>query len=202
MRKVEELRHLILSKEIIKTADIVKEGFPREYIKRLYEQGLLIKLSRGIYIPSNAPIKENLSLAEVAKRVPNAVICLLSALRFHGLTTQSPFEVWIAINHKTHPPKLNSTSIHVNYFSGKNLSLGVEEHIISSVKVKVFSAAKTVIDCFKFRNKIGLDIAIEALKDCWHKRKATLAELWQFAKACRMQNVIRPYLEVITSSNY
>lgn len=151
-------------------------------------------------MPSDAPIKENISLIEVAKKAPNAVVCLLSALHFHDLTTQSPHEVWIAIGHKTHSPKLDGISIHENYFSSKALGLGVEEHIIAGVKVKVFSAAKTVIDCFKFRNKIGLDIAIEALKDCWHKRKATLAQLWYCAKACRMQTVMRPYLEVITSS--
>ncbi|KAF0241474.1 MAG: hypothetical protein FD167_4003 [bacterium] len=197
--KAEKLLQLIKKQGMIKTTDIVKQGFSREYIKRFYDQGLLVKLSRGIYMLSDAPIKENLSLAEVSKRVPNGVICLLSALRFHGLTTQSPYEVWVAIGHKTHPPKLDSTSIHVNYFSSKALDLGVEEHIIAGVNVKIFSAAKTVIDCFKFRNKIGLDIAIEALKDCWYQHKSTLAELWHFAKACRMQNVIRPYLEVVTN---
>jgi len=199
MRKVEELRQFIQNKEILKVADMVKEGFPREYIKRLHKEGSLLKLSRGIYIPSHVPIKENLSFAEVAKRVPNSVICLLSALHFHGLTTQSPFEVWIAIGHKIHSPKLDGVSLHVNYFSNKLLGLGVEEHIIAGVNVKIFSPAKTVVDCFKFRNKIGLDIAIEALKDCWQQRKATLTQLWYFAKACRMQNIIRPYLEVVTN---
>jgi len=199
MRKIEELCQILKNQEIIKTSDMVKLGFSREYIKRLYQQGLLIKLSRGIYMPSGRPIRENLSLAEVAKRAPNSVICLLSALRFHSLTTQSPHEVWIAIEHKTHPPKLDATPIHVNYFSGKALAIGVEEHIIAGVNVKIFSAAKTVIDCFKFRNKVGLDVAIEALKDCWYQRKASLAQLWHFAKSCRMQNVIRPYLEVVTN---
>lgn len=197
--KVEKFLQLIKEQGIIKTVDIVKQGFPREYVKRFYEQGLLLKLSRGIYISSDIPIEENISLAEVSKKVPNGVICLLSALRFHNLTTQSPYEVWTAIGHKIHPPKLDGVSLHVNYFSDKSLGLGVEEHNIAGVKVKVFSAAKTVVDCFKFRNKIGIDIAIEALKDCWRQGKCDLEELWFYAKTCRMQNIMRPYLEVITN---
>lgn len=198
MNNSKEFLDFINQQDVIKSSDAAKKGFHRQYIKRFYEKGLLLKLSRGVYIPANKPITENISFAEVAKNSPNSVICLLSALRFHNLTTQSPHQVWIAINHKSHPPKIDGLSLHVNYFSDKSLSLGVQEHIIAGVNVKIFSPAKTVVDCFKFRNKIGLDVAIEALKDSWHQRKVTLAQLWHFAKSSRMQNVIRPYLEAIS----
>lgn len=139
----------------------------------------------------------NLTMAEASKRVPHGVVCLLSALRFHELTTQSPFEVWLAIGEKARLPKLDYPPLRTVRFSGDALAFGIEEHKAEGVDVRVYSPAKTVADCFKYRNKIGLDVAIEALRDCLRQRKATMDELWNAAKVCRMSKVMRPYLESI-----
>jgi len=122
---------------------------------------------------------------------------LLSALRFHELTTQAPFEVWMAIDGKARAPKEEIIPLRIVRFSGKALTAGVESHSIDGVKIKVYNPAKTVADCFKYRNKIGLDVAVEALRDCWRKKSATADQLWHFAKVCRVANVMRPYLESV-----
>jgi predicted transcriptional regulator of viral defense system len=126
------------------------------------------------------------------------VVCLLSALRFHDLTTQSPFEVWLAIGEKSRLPKQENPQLRIVRFSAKALTYGVQSHRIEGVPVRVFTPAKTVADCFRYRNKIGLDVALEALRDCKRKRKATMDEIWKAAKVCRMANVMRPYLESIS----
>jgi predicted transcriptional regulator of viral defense system len=127
--------------------------------------------------------------------VPKGVVCLLSALRFHDLTTQSPFEVWLAIGEKARLPKLDNPPLRIVRFSQKTLIYGVQEHSIEGVAVRVYSPAKTVADCFRYRNKIGLDVALEALRECKRKRRATTDDIWKAAKACRVANVMRPYLE-------
>jgi predicted transcriptional regulator of viral defense system len=142
-------------------------------------------------------VTERHSYAEVAKRVPEAVICLLSALTFHELTTQSPASVWIALGKGARTPALVSPSLRIIRLSGPSLTTGVEKHQIEGVPVRVYSAAKTVADCFKFRNKIGLDIAIEALKDSLRQKKANVNEIYRYAKVCRVSNVIRPYMEAL-----
>ncbi len=123
------------------------------------------------------------------------IVCLLTALRFHGLTTQAPHEVWMAIPPKAWAPKVASPRVRLVRFSGAALTAMVDEHKIEGVPVRVYSPAKTVADCFKYRNKVGLDVAIEALRDCWRSRKATMDDLWAAARVCRMANVMRPYLE-------
>jgi predicted transcriptional regulator of viral defense system len=127
------------------------------------------------------------------------LVCLLSALAFHGLTTQAPFEVWVAVGNKARAPKLNDPPLHVAHFSGPALTEGVEIHDIEGVSVKVTSVAKTIADCFKFRNKIGLDVALEALKEAWRAKRFTMDELWHCGQICRVQNVMRPYLEGLTA---
>ena len=127
--------------------------------------------------------------------MPRGVVCLLSALRFHGLTTQSPFEVWLAIGGKDWQPRVEYPPLRVLRFAKAALVEGVEEHTIQGVKVRVTSPARTVADCFKYRHKIGLDVALEALRDCWRQRRATMDELWRAAAVCRVANVMRPYLE-------
>lgn len=169
---------------IIRPRDVEAEGISREYLLRLYRKGDLTRVGRGLYALPETLTSESISLAEVAKRVPNAVVCLLSALQFHNLTTQIPHRVWIAIE--------------VVRFSGRALSFAVEEHVVNRVPVKVYSPAKTVADCFKFRNKIGIDVTLEALRETWRSRKATMDELWEAAKVCRVANVMRPYLEAVT----
>ena len=133
----------------------------------------------------------------MAKRVPEAVLCLLSALAFHEITTQNPPSVWIALRKGARKPVLSSPSLRIVRLSGPSLTEGIENHTVEGVPVRIYSAAKTIADCFKFRNKIGLDVAIEALKDCLRQKKASVNEVYRYAKICRVSNVIRPYMEAL-----
>jgi predicted transcriptional regulator of viral defense system len=182
---------------IVRSRDIEAIGFPREYLVRLHRQGKLDRPGRGIYTLSDASVTERHSYAEVTKRVPEAVICLLSALTFHEITTHSPASVWIALNKGARTPALASPSLRIVRLSGQSLTEGIEKHQVEGVPVRVYSAAKTVADCFKFRNKIGLDVAIEALKDSLRQKKANVNEIYRYAKVCRVSNVIRPYMETL-----
>jgi predicted transcriptional regulator of viral defense system len=182
---------------MVRPRDIEAIGLPREYLIRLHRQGKLSRSGRGIYALPDANVTERHSYAEVAKRVPEAVICLLSALAFHEITTQSPASVWIALRQGARRPVLTSPSLRIVRLSGPSLTEGIENHQIEGVPVRVYSAAKTVADCFKFRNKIGLDVAIEALKDCLRQKKASVNEIYRYAKVCRVSNVIRPYMEAL-----
>lgn len=130
--------------------------------------------------------------------MPKGVVCLLSALRFHGLTTQAPFEVWLAIGNKSLAPKLDFPPLRIVCFSGAALTEGVEEHVVDGVIIRVADVAKTVADCFKYRNKIGFDVAMEALREAWHAQRMTSEGLWRYVKICRVANVIRPYLDSLT----
>ena len=136
-------------------------------------------------------------LAQASVRVPHGVVCLLSALRFHGLTTQNPAEVWMAIDRKARAPVERELPLRVVRFSGAALTAGVEVHRVDRVPVRIYGPAKTVADCFKYRRKIGVDVAIEALRDCLRTRRCTIDDLWRFAAVCRMQNVMHPYLEAL-----
>jgi predicted transcriptional regulator of viral defense system len=163
----------------------------------MVREGSLRRLGRGLYVGSNAQLSEHHELAEAAKRVPHAVVCLLSALQFHRLTTQAPREVWIAIGQKARRARVERPRLRIVHFSGSALSAGIEQHEIEGVSVRIYSPAKTVADCFKFRNKIGTDVALEALRDYRRTHKGTSDDLWRFAKICRVANVMRPYLESI-----
>jgi predicted transcriptional regulator of viral defense system len=183
---------------VIRPKDLKALGIPEVYLWRLHHRGLLEQVGRGLYATKNANVTENHSLAEAAKRVPHAALCLLSALRFHQMTTQLPHEVWLAIGPKTKRPKPNGLTLRIVRFSGNALTSGIEEHTVEGVTVRIYNPAKTVADGFKYRNKIGLDVALEALRDCMRQRKATADELWRYAKVCRMANVMRPYLEALS----
>ncbi|HEY3444853.1 MAG TPA: hypothetical protein VGK67_00760 [Myxococcales bacterium] len=139
---------------------------------------------------------EHHSLAEVGKRLPHGVVCLLSALRFHGLTTQAPFEVWVAIGHKARAPLSRTPTLRIVRMTERLLASGVEKHRVEGVEVNVFSAAKTVADCFRFRNKIGLDVAVDSLRE-YLRHKGKVDDLWRFAEAGRVGRIIRPYLEAL-----
>jgi len=182
---------------LIRPRDVEAAGVHREYLLRLYRNGELIRVGRGLYSLPGGQTSELLSLAEVAKRVPNAVICLVSALGFHHLTTQIAHSVWIAIENKKWEPTFEYPPLEIVRFSGSAFSFGVEDHEVDRITVKIYNPAKTVADCFKFRNKVGLDVALEALRETWRSRKATMDELWEAAKVCRVANVMRPYLEAI-----
>jgi predicted transcriptional regulator of viral defense system len=182
---------------VARPRDLVQLGVPREYAQRLLARGALVRIARGLYTVPDAEISSHRTLAEVAKAVPAATVCLLTALRYHGLTTQSPPEVWIAVDVHAWKPRNTSFPVRTVYFSGAALTQGVETHKIDGVPVRIYSAAKTVADCFKYRNKIGSEIAVEALKDYLKQHRRGADELWHFAKICRVSNVMRPYLEAI-----
>jgi predicted transcriptional regulator of viral defense system len=137
-------------------------------------------------------------LIEVAKRTPKAIVCLLSALQLHELGTQAPFEVWIALPSGTHAPRMDYPALRIVRLSGEAYSAGVDVVSVDGVPIGVYNVAKTITDCFKLRNKVGLDVALEALREAWKARKVTLDELWRYAKINRMTNVMRPYLEALT----
>lgn len=182
---------------ILRPRDLTQHGIPSVYLRRLHRRGLLVQSGRGLYMLPHSDLTANHSLAEACKRVPHGVVCLLSALRFHGLTTQAPFEVWLTIDRKARAPRIESPPPRLVRMSGEALSAGIEEHRIEGVTVRVYSAAKTVADCFKFRSKIGLDVALEALRDYRRAHRAGLDELWRFARICRVAQVMRPYLEAL-----
>jgi predicted transcriptional regulator of viral defense system len=196
-KPLQKIMHYIREHGMVRPRDIEAIGLPREYLIRLHRQGKLNRSGRGIYTVPDANVTERHSYAEVAKRVPEAVICLLSALAFHEITTQSPPSVWIALRKGARKPMLPSPSLRIVRLSGPSLTEGIENHQVEGVPVRVYSPAKTVADCFKFRNKIGLDAAIEALKDCLRQKKASINEVYRYAKICRVSNVIRPYMEAL-----
>jgi predicted transcriptional regulator of viral defense system len=192
---------LALARELgmLRPRDLARHGIAREYLVRLSRAGLLDRVARGLYILPDAELTENHSLAEAAKLVPAGVICLLSALRFYELTTQAPFEVWLALPPSARRPRIASPPLRIVRFSGRALTEGMEEHVIERVPVRVYNPAKTVADCFKYRNKIGLDVALEALREVWRERRATMDELWRYAGVCHVSSIMRPYLESLIS---
>ena len=182
---------------VIRPRDLAVHGISRARLYRLARRGLVERQGRGLYVASDHDTTEGHTLAQVAKRVPRAVVCLISALQFHVLTTQIAHEIWIAIPEKARRPRIDYPPLRVVRFSGAALHEGVEVHRIEGVPVRITSVAKTVADCFKYRNKIGLDVALEALRDAWRARKLTMNELDRFARVCRVQRVMRPYLEAL-----
>jgi len=193
--KANQLLSLASKQQIIRSRDAYVLGIPRNYLPRLVRRGLLTKVGRGLYRSKTSPITEHISLIEASFKVPKGVICLLSALRFHKFTTQSPHQVWMAIGVKAWTPKITSPSVRFVRMSGKALHFGLKEYPVRGGILRVYTPAKTVADCFKFRHKIGMDIAIEALKECHRLKKASMDELWTSAKICRVANIMRPYLE-------
>lgn len=169
----------------------------REELARLARNESIERVERGIYRNPQAEASEYESLILASVVVPKGIICLLSALRFHDLTTQNPFEIWMALKPHTHRPKADTLNFRFVHFSGKSFSEGIEKHTIGGEKIRVYGVAKTLADCFKFRNKIGLDICLEALREAREKKLFVMDELWRFAKICRVQNVMRPYLEAL-----
>jgi predicted transcriptional regulator of viral defense system len=195
MDRTQQILEIVGEAGVLRPRDLDAHGIPRIYLSRLCERGLLDRVGRGLYVLPDADVSEHHTLAEAGKRVPHGVVCLLSALRFHGLTTQSPSEVWLAIGNKAWRPQVDYPPLRFVRFSERTLEAGVEEHSIEGVLVRVYNPAKTVADCFKYRNKIGLDVALEALRDCRRQRRCTNDELWHYAKICRVANVMRPYME-------
>ena len=193
----EEILERVRQAGVLRPRDLQAAGIPGSYLPRLAHRGLLTRIDRGLYTLPDADVGEHHSLAEVAKRVPRGIVCLLSALRYHGLTTQSPFEVWMAIGEKDRRPKTAGQALRIVRFSGEALQAGVETHVIDGVPVSIYSPAKTVADCFKYRNKIGIDVALEALREYRRVHPKQLDELWRAARLDRVAGVMQPYLEAV-----
>ena len=189
---------IVRKRGIARARDFQAAGIPRTYLSRLCDQGRLVKLGRGLYQAADfEAFHAGHDLAQVVRLVPHGVICLLSALRHYDLTTQLPHAVWIMVEHKARMPRIAAIPCEVVRASGPAFTTGRETVTIEGVKVAVTSPAKTVADCFKYRRRVGLDIAVEALKESLRQRKATRADLWLFAGTCRVRPIMKPYLEAL-----
>ena len=197
MNRTEQILKIAREKGIIQANDIEVLGIARNYLYKLCKEGLLIKVARGMYMLPDAPITENRNLVEIAKRIPNAVVCLISALSFHEITTQIPHEIWIAVPRDTWRPNIDYPPLHFTVLTDAVYNFGIQEVDINGIVIKVYSPAKTVADCFKFRNTVGLDVAIESLKEAWRSHKVSMDELVEAAEINRVSKIMRPYLEAI-----
>jgi predicted transcriptional regulator of viral defense system len=192
------LRSAFQGTTLLRSRDLVAQGVSRVDLREALRTGLLERAGRGLYRPPGAEITEHHTLAEVGKRIPHGIVCLLSALSFHRLTSQNPHEVWLALGHKTWSPRQDGVGLRIVRLSGPALREGIEIHTVEGVPVQVYTPAKTVADCFKFRHKLGLDVALEALRETWRERRATMKDLEQFARIDRVAKIMRPYLESLT----
>jgi predicted transcriptional regulator of viral defense system len=183
----------------VRTRELAEHGIHRQVLSRLVAAGKLERVGRGLYRTPAGPVTEHHGLALASAAVPRAVDCLLSALRFHGVGTQLPSQVWIAIDRRARQPARGHPPLKVVRFTGAALTEGIREHRVEGHKVRVYGVAKTLADCFKYRNKIGLDVAMEALRDAWRSRRFTMDELERYARICRVQRVMRPYLEALSA---
>jgi predicted transcriptional regulator of viral defense system len=178
--------------------DLERIGVTRATLKRLVERGKVVRRSRGVYVVADHEPTRHTDLAEVCLRVPSATVCLISALEFHGLTTQVPHAVWIMIDRVGRRPTIARPRTRVVYASGRALTAGVETHEIEGARVRMTDPAKTVADCFKYRKHVGRDVAIESLRECLRERNASPSEIYEMAKVDRVANIVRPYIEAMT----
>jgi predicted transcriptional regulator of viral defense system len=193
-------QEFLAARGIVRLAELRKEGVTAATISRMERAGEVLRLTRGLYKLPDAPLDVHHSLAEAAKRVPKGVVCLVSALAFHGLTDQMPKHVWIAMGQKDWAPSTEGPHMQIVRFSDRHLTTSVKTQVIEGVLVKVFGVAKTVADCFRYRNKIGLSIAIEGLREALRQRKATPADIAQLATTGGVSTIVRPYLEALTAN--
>lgn len=193
----ERIIELLRQSEVVRARDLSAQGVHPMTLQRLVEKGVVERDGRGLYRLAEKEVSEHYSLLQAAKRVPQGVICLLSALRFHELTTQKPFEVWLMLERGARRPSVDTPPLRIHYLSGEAFRAGIEEHGQDSVTLRVYSPAKTVADCFKFRYKIGMDVALEALRETRRQKRATVDDIWHYAELCRVARVIYPYLEAL-----
>ncbi|OMG83423.1 type IV toxin-antitoxin system AbiEi family antitoxin domain-containing protein [Achromobacter xylosoxidans] len=195
----EQVLALASSVSLLRARDVAALSLPTIILSRLVRDGRLRRVGRGVYARPDQPLSEHISLAEVALRVPRGVICLLSALRIHELGTQAPHQIWLAIPQNSPAPRFDRPSLRPVRMSGQALTEGIQSMRVDGLDVPVFNAAKTIADCFKYRNKIGIDVALEALRDGWEQRKVSLDELSHYADIDRVSNVMRPYMESVVA---
>jgi predicted transcriptional regulator of viral defense system len=187
---------LLRAKGMVRARELAQIGVAGETLQQLLRRGVLVRIGRGLYVAPDRALTEHDQLAQLAIKHPRVVFCLLTALQIHGLTTQAPHEVWVAISPNARAPQVEYPPLRVVRLSDPDIQIE-QISLDGVVRIPVTSAAKTVVDCFKFRNKIGLDVALEALKDAWRQRKVSMDDLWESAQLCRMTNVMRPYLECL-----
>ena len=198
MTNREKLQKFAETKKVFRAGEVESElNISRMYIHRLMREGKLVRVGYGLYSLADSDFTEHQSYIEVAAKVPSGVLCLLSSLAFHKLTTQNPFEVWLAIPRDSHIPKVEAVQTRIFRFTPKVYNAGIETHAIEGVEIKVYSAAKTVADCFYYQKTVGLDVALEALRDAWRTRKATMDELYRFAEIRNIKSVMLPYLNTL-----
>jgi predicted transcriptional regulator of viral defense system len=182
---------------LVRARDLAVARIDRSELRRLTAAGILERVTRGVYRLADAPATESHTVAAVLKRVPHGIVCLLTALRMHGLTTQLPHQVWIALDEKARRPRVTDLPVRVVRFSGTALTAGIESRKIEGVPVRLYAPAKTVADCFKYRHKIGLDVAVEALRDYRRQYPQRGDDLRTYARVCRVLGVMKPYLEAV-----
>jgi predicted transcriptional regulator of viral defense system len=193
----ERVLTLVGTSGIARSSDLRAQGIHPQQLRRLTASGALVRVSRGLYTLPTADLTEFQTYAEACTRFPRGTICLLSALRFHEMTTQNPFQVWMSFDNRWGLPSDEAISLRRVNMSGESLTAGSETHLVAGIPVRVYNVPKTIADCFKYRHKIGLDVAIEALRESWESRRYSIDELWSYAKICRMSKVMRPYLECL-----
>jgi predicted transcriptional regulator of viral defense system len=182
---------------IVRASDLETQGYTRFQIPALLRRGELTRMSRGLYYWTNSQLSAHSTIASVGKLVPNGIICLLTALRFHEIGTQNPGSVWIALPSNYRAPRLSDISINAVHFGGKFRKIGITTIEVDGVPVKITNPVRTVVDCFRFRNKIGLDISIEALEGAFRKKLFTSDELVKTARECKIYSVMKPYMEAL-----
>ncbi len=193
----EKILRLARQRGVLRVRDLAEHGIHPEYLRRLCAAGLLQRSGRGLYMLADGDYSANVTLVAATRRVPHGVICLLSALRFHEIGTQLPHEVWMMIEKRAARPRVDHPRMRFFRASGEAFTSGVERHPIDGAEVAIYGVAKTVADCFKYRNKVGLDVALEALRECLRERRATIDDLWKHARICRVERIMRPYLEAL-----
>ena len=194
MKKQATIEEFFATRSMARSRDLLKAGIGGSRLRRALREGQLQRLSRGVYARAGQPPGAHWSLREVAVRAPRAVVCLLSALAFHGITTQQQHEVWIALEGTSWAPQIGGLRLHIVRCAGPTFRRGIETHVVEGVPLRVYSLARTVADCFRMRNKIGLDVAMEALRDALHSRKVTRDQILQMARLLRVARVILPYM--------
>lgn len=182
----------------VQTKNLEDHGIPRVMLTRLVRKGLIARVGPGLYRSPNGPEFENESLSEVARRVPRAVFCLLTALEFHHIGTSTPNEVWISLPKGSHAPSFEKPPTRMSQFSDASFLAGIEKYNLDGIEISVYSKGKTVADCFKYRNQIGIDVAVEALRDVRERNLVSVDELLKFAKVCRVEKIMTPYLEMLS----
>jgi len=195
----ERLRQLARKHRILTTRTVVEARIHRQTLTRMVREGEIERIDRSLYRLPNQPITEKHGLVCAAAAVPRGVICLISALCFHDIGTQLPHEVWIAIDRRARLPRPSYPRLRVMRFGGKALTEGIQRVIIEGQPVHVYCVAKTLADVFKYRNKVGLDVALEALRDAWRARRFTMDEICYYGRICRVERVMQPYLEMLVA---